>query len=285
MIRTRMLRLVAVVTAGLATVSPAAADQPAGPTTGALVTPRTGAGSPPRLAVATTSAVVFGHYWAYNDPQVGPRNYYLQYELPSTTRRPLWIALHAYRWSAGTLRANTTAGLDGFSAAHHIVLAYGEGYGGSWNAGQPCCGTALSRGIDDVAYLRAIVANAAARTPVDLSRVYVIGFSNGGMMALRAAVEARDVFAGACAVGGDLLVADPLDAPVRLCEMHDAVNDTTVPWAGGAGFAGMTFPAVWSVPLRLAYGSVWVEYPHTSGHAWPPGGTTRAWQILANWHQ
>jgi predicted esterase len=284
MVRTWMLRLVAAVAAGLASAAPVVADQPVGRIAGAAVTPRASAATL-RLAVAGTSSVVFGHYWAYNDPRVGPRNYYLQYDAADSTPRPLWIALHAYQWTAGTLRANTTANLDSYSAAHHIVLAYGEGYGGSWNAGQPCCGSALSLGLDDVSYLRAIVANAARRTPVDLSRVYVIGFSNGGMMALRAAVEARDVFAGACAIGGDLLVADPPAAPVRLCEMHDAVNDTTVPWAGGAGYGGKIFPAVWSVPLRLAYGSLWVEYPHAAGHAWPPGGTDRAWQILANWHR
>jgi poly(3-hydroxybutyrate) depolymerase len=268
----------------------AAAGWPAGSTAPIVVTPGAGAQSPPRLAAAATAAtaggtVLFGHYWAYNDPQVGSRNYYLQYDPFNTTPRPLWIALHAYRWTVGTLRANTTADLDNFSASHNIVLAYGEGYSGSWNAGEPCCGAALSRGLDDVAYLRAIVTNAAIRTPVDLSRVYVIGVSNGGMMAFRAAIEARDVFAGACAMGGDLLVADQADAPVRLCEMHDAINDTTVPWAGGAGFNELVFPAVWSVPLRLAYGSVWVEYPHASGHAWPPGGTARAWRILANWHR
>jgi hypothetical protein len=154
MIRTSMLRLVTAV-AGLASVSPVAADQPIGRITGAAGTPRTSAEAPFRLAAATTSSVVFGHYWAYHDPQVGPRNYYLQYDVADTDPRPLWIALHAYQWTVGTLRANTTANLDSYSAAHPIVLAYGEGYGGSWNAGEPCCGAALSLGLDDVSYLRA----------------------------------------------------------------------------------------------------------------------------------
>jgi len=48
-----------------------------------------------------------------------------------------------------------------------------------WNAGQ-CCGLPVTRHIDDVGFLLKVISDVAARTPVDLRRVYVTGISNGG---------------------------------------------------------------------------------------------------------
>ena len=48
---------------------------------------------------------------------------------------------------------------------------------GRWDAGT-CCTPAPQ---DDIGYLRAVVASVAARTLIDRSRIYVVGFSNGGM--------------------------------------------------------------------------------------------------------
>ena len=64
----------------------------------------------------------------------------------------------------------------------------------AWNAGASCCGGATT---DDVTYLRRVVAAVAARVPVDRHRVYVVGLSNGGMMATRAVCDAPQDFAAA----------------------------------------------------------------------------------------
>lgn len=60
--------------------------------------------------------------------------------------------------------------------------------------------------VDDVAFVRAVVSDLRAGFPIDPSRVYVSGFSNGAQMAARLAVEANDVFAAAAVAGGNLTV-------------------------------------------------------------------------------
>ena len=62
--------------------------------------------------------------------------------------------------------------------------------------------------VDDVAFFRALVEDVKAQHPV--SRVYMLGHSNGGFMTLRLACEAPDVFDGFVAVS-----ASTWDDPTR----------------------------------------------------------------------
>lgn len=48
---------------------------------------------------------------------------------------------------------------------------------------------------DDIGFLRAVVEELKTKFDVDEQRIYLAGFSNGGKMAFRAAVEMSDVFA------------------------------------------------------------------------------------------
>ena len=68
----------------------------------------------------------------------------------------------------------------------------------TWNAGGGRDGTvcvsgdACKRGVDDVAYVRALLADVGARIDVDPKRVFATGFSNGAALAHRLACEAAD---------------------------------------------------------------------------------------------
>ena len=55
---------------------------------------------------------------------------------------------------------------------------------------------------DDVAFLRAVIADAVKRANADPSRVYLSGFSNGAGMAFRAAAGLADVLAAVAPVAG-----------------------------------------------------------------------------------
>ncbi len=57
---------------------------------------------------------------------------------------------------------------------------------------------------DDVAYLRQLIAEMRQAYAVDARRIYLVGFSNGGGMASRTAVEMSDVLAGVVATAGAL---------------------------------------------------------------------------------
>ena len=205
-------------------------------------------------------------------------------------RRPLVVALHGWWNDPAALAASS--GLDAYADARGFLLAYGVGVSWSWNAGS-CCGLAAASGVDDVAYLADVVAAVASRHLVDRRRVYVLGFSNGGMMAERAACERPEVFAAAGSVAGPLLVDCASPLPVRFVHLH-GLDDTTVPYLGGySASAGQELPSSAALPQLLAAqvpGSV-VELVTIVGmsHHWPTrrgdgiDGTATLWALLSRW--
>ncbi len=73
---------------------------------------------------------------------------------------------------------------DGF------ILVMPQGFHHAWNAGA-CC----SRRYDDVAFIRAVLAEVETHLNVDTKRVYAAGWSNGAFMSEKLACDASDLFA------------------------------------------------------------------------------------------
>src|SRR5262245_61836098 len=100
-----------------------------------------------------------------------------------------------------------------------------------WNDGSP---TALENQpmADDVAFLAALIGDAANRTGIDPRRVFLSGFSNGAAMAFRFASERARLLAAVAPVAGYCTV-DP--KPVRPVPTLYAVGsfDPLVPFRGG----------------------------------------------------
>ena len=100
-----------------------------------------------------------------------------------------------------------------------------------WNAGE-CCGLPVTKKINDVGFLEKVIADVAARTPVDLRRVYMTGISNGGMMAYAFAAEASTHVAAIASVSGQVEL--PVIHPTRsvpTMEFH-SVNDPIAKFNG-----------------------------------------------------
>jgi poly(3-hydroxybutyrate) depolymerase len=130
-------------------------------------------------------------------------------------------------------------GFDALAATHGFAVAYPDGVSMSWNAGS-CCEAAAATGVDDVGWLRSLIAHLAEHYPVDRRRVYLVGFSNGGMLAYRYACEYGDELAGVGVVAGSVQVASCLPpAPVNVVAIH-GLADLHTPYDGLA----------WSDPLR-----------------------------------
>ena len=102
----------------------------------------------------------------------------------------------------------------------------------TWNAGY-CCGYAKAKGIDDVAFLDAVAADAANR--FGLNRFYATGMSNGAMMAERFASEGRTRLKAVAAVAGTMdLSSTPKPRPVPLLVIHGTADDHVL-YGGGPG--------------------------------------------------
>lgn len=137
------------------------------------------------------------------------------------------------------------------------------GYFQHWNAGH-CCGKAAKDGIDDVGFIATVIEDVCSRMTVDRRRIYMVGFSNGGMMTYRFAAERGDLLAAiaplAASAGGRLDMDTPqwsIPEPVKalpVLTMH-GMDDTLVPFTGGIFSAGKNTQEYWSVNQSLG---VWV---------------------------
>jgi polyhydroxybutyrate depolymerase len=163
----------------------------------------------------------------------------------------LVLSLHGYSLS-GSEEESLTA-MDALADTEGFLIAYPNGVGDptDWNAGA-CCSAASEGNRDDEGFLSAVVGDVAAHACVDLTRVYVAGFSNGGMMTGRLACDLAGQFAAAATVSGTAII--PLDTclpsrPIPFMHIHGNA-DPLVPYDGGAGGLPLSgrptpvFPAV-----------------------------------------
>lgn len=150
---------------------------------------------------------------------------------------PLLLVLHGGGGGGAGMEELTQHGFNRRAAEAGAIVVYPDGVGHSWNDGRhDLKSRATKEDVDDVGYLRALVVALEKRYPVDSNRVVVTGMSNGGMMTLRLACEARDVFKGFVAVAASLGedIAPSCDATgITRLALIDGTADPLVPWDGG----------------------------------------------------
>jgi polyhydroxybutyrate depolymerase len=150
---------------------------------------------------------------------------------------PLLVVLHGGGGGGGGMEVLTAHGFNRRADASGAIIVYPDGIGRGWNDGRhDLRSRAVEEQIDDVGFLRALVEELERRYPIDRARVFVTGMSNGGMMTLRLACEARDVFKGfvavAASLGEDIAASCNADGIERLA-LIDGTADPIVPWSGG----------------------------------------------------
>jgi polyhydroxybutyrate depolymerase len=142
---------------------------------------------------------------------------------------PLVVVFHG---GGGNARHGArVSGMDAKADKEKFIVAYPNGSGRmagallTWNTWQ-CCGYALDHHVDDVAFVRAMVADIARSRPVDRKRVFATGMSNGAMMTYRVGCEMADVFAAIAPVAGALDTdgCKP-SAPVSLVVFHGKADE------------------------------------------------------------
>ena len=154
------------------------------------------------------------------------RTYY--FTPPADDGASLVIMLHGSQQYAAAARMRYH--WEDVAAAEGIAVAYPEGSGLTWNAGG-CCGPARADQVDDVGFILALVDQLIADYDLDPSRVFVTGFSNGGMLAYRLACES-DRFAAIAPVGATLVIECGEPSPVSVLAIHGDA-DRAVPLGGG----------------------------------------------------
>jgi len=119
------------------------------------------------------------------------------------TQRPLLLILHGNHPDATGSQMREWTTFDKQADAWGFAVAFPDGLGGCWADGRGVT-TADEAGVDDVAFLRAVIGWSAEHHGTFPDRAVVAGMSNGAFMAHRLAIEASDQVAVLAAVAGGL---------------------------------------------------------------------------------
>ncbi len=172
---------------------------------------------------------------------------------------PLVMLLHGRGGTGRHMQAYTE--FDALADAEGFITVYPDGIDNEWSFVRNIPGYESTH--DDVPFLIALLDQIAAEYPVDLTRVYVAGFSNGGFMAQRLACENPAHFAafasvGATGFGGMRQVClQPGTATAPMLLMH-GTSDEIVLWDGMTATRGETTVQItYPMPETLAY---WAEF-------------------------
>ncbi len=230
--------------AGVPSASSATAE-PAAPALPSVAAAPTGPTATPTASpTATPSATVVGGSLVEQRP----------YRLVEPAGRdprdpaPLIVVLHGYGQGP---EFSAYFGLDPVAAEAEALVAYPLGTPDAlgrrfWNATEVCCDF-FGSGIDDAAYLKAVIDDVSARRSVDSKRVYVVGYSNGAFMAQRLACELSGRIAAIVSVSGvnvlDAARCAPAEA-VAVLQVHGDA-DPVVHYLGGRFGSGFEpYPSV-----------------------------------------
>lgn len=125
-----------------------------------------------------------------------------------------------------------------------------------WNATPACCGSG-GPVVDDVGYIRGLIADISRDYNVDSRRVYLVGHSNGAFMAHRMACEDAHEIAAIISLAGatfeDAAACKPSE-PLSVLDIHGDA-DTEVFYQGGQ-IDGVAYPS------ELETMAHWQVYDH-----------------------
>jgi polyhydroxybutyrate depolymerase len=143
-------------------------------------------------------------------------------------RLPMVMALHGLGQDRNAML--NAADWRGAVARDRFIAVFPQGVANSWNMG-PCCPPANLLGIDDLAFLDAVVAQVGVRPDADTGRRYITGFSNGGIMAYSEVCARPGVWLALAPVSGSNLSGCAPSEPISLLHQHGD-PDPVVPFDG-----------------------------------------------------
>jgi polyhydroxybutyrate depolymerase len=172
----------------------------------------------------------------------GRDRFYLVHVPPQAATGASLPVVMAFHGGGGTAsRMPFVTNLSAVANEHGFIAVYPGGTGNpnfgrhllAWNAGF-CCGLPRDEHVDDVGFALAVLRDVAARTPVDHTRVYATGISNGGFMSYRLAIELSDRIAAIAPIAGALPDVPTGTQPVAVMHFHSK-DDPSAVYAGGLG--------------------------------------------------
>lgn len=151
---------------------------------------------------------------------------------------PLVIVLHGAGMNGALMRRASGYEFDRLADTRGLVVLYPDAFERNWNDCRRTMKSDARRAhIDDVVFVRAMIAQEKSQRGIDPAKVYVVGFSNGGRMALYLAVLPQTPVAGVAVFASSLPTASDSTCPQTTATppvmIVDGTADPIHPFGGG----------------------------------------------------
>lgn len=151
---------------------------------------------------------------------------------------PLLFVFHGSGGDGEGMREITGGEFDMLADTNGFVVIYPDGYQTTWNdcrKGSPQ--PARRMNIDDKSFIDAMIEKQAADNKIDRKRIFAAGWSNGGQLAYRLAMERPAQFAGVASISAsrptaENLACTPTDKPMAVMIINGTA-DPINPHEGG----------------------------------------------------
>lgn len=168
------------------------------------------------------------------------RSYQIYNPVPNQKKLAVVIALHG----GGGNATQMIKRFQDQAQEHSFLLVAPQGVGpsdkkGVWNS-TGCCGEATQQQVNDIEFIKQLIIDLQQYYSIDKKRIYVTGFSNGGMLTYQLANKLSQQLAAVAVVSGAMFNDQPtsLDAvPVPMMIIHGE-RDPVVPVQGGISSIG-----------------------------------------------
>jgi polyhydroxybutyrate depolymerase len=148
--------------------------------------------------------------------------------------RPLVIVLHGAKLTAKIAQLVTE--FDKISNENNFIVAYPNALHHQWNDGRGK-GYTPSYGIDDVKFISQLIDYLIWKYQVNPKKVYIAGFSSGGMLSQKLGMERADKIAAIAEVSSSLplsqLALNRKPSKPLPVLMINGTRDPAFPWEGG----------------------------------------------------
>jgi polyhydroxybutyrate depolymerase len=150
----------------------------------------------------------------------------------------LVIVLHGSLQTAGMARVSTGYQFDRLADEHGFVVAYPNGYRRHWNdCRKRASYAARRRNVDDAGFVLALIDHFHRTEGIDPTRVFAVGYSNGGQLVYRLALEVPERITALAAVAANLPAGKNCDCvkserPIPIMIMNGTA-DPINPYGGG----------------------------------------------------
>lgn len=159
---------------------------------------------------------------------------HLPKQFEAHTKRPLVIVLHGAKLSGWIAQAVT--GFDKLANEENFIVTYPDAIHRQWDDGRPE-GFTPAYGINDVKFIATLIDYLVWKYNVDPEKVYVTGYSSGGMLTQKLGLELTDKIAAIAEVASSLPMAqlqknEKPSRPISLLMINGSA-DKAFPWNGG----------------------------------------------------